>query len=62
MSKGDIIVLILVYAFVICAYCLGTFATNRAKRRIAEMEKVDHAEERFAELMKEIQQFSKKGK
>lgn len=59
MTDTEWIVMIGIWLFVIVAYCLGTWATMRAKYAVREMDKQDDADARYAKIMRQVKAFDR---
>jgi hypothetical protein len=61
MTTTEWIVLGCVYGFVIVAYCVGTYYTNKAVDDVREMDKHDDATKRYAEIERQMKVWTKGG-
>jgi len=59
VTDTEWIVMIGIWLFVIVAYCLGTWATMRAKYAVREMDKQDDADARYAKIMRQVKAFDR---
>jgi hypothetical protein len=62
VSKTEWIVMGGIWLFVIVAYCLGTWATMRAKYAVREMDKQDDAEAQYEKIMRDMKVWTKGGR